>query len=174
MEKFNPPTIKQISRDNAMRRIDALLPETIKSLFKKEYCFSDKMICLTKEIIGKGEIEFRGENFYFIPTHINLLMRTGEDKATEEYGIIDAETANGEFEIRAYGKPIMDRNNSLEMFRHDIKREPEIDFPLIEISSPKWLEPNKEAHFVMKIILPDASMKRNFKLVMFGQIVIPY
>lgn len=176
------------SRDEALRRIDALPARIISALQAKALQLVDTVAYISRAaaavseirmlqkadtaVSGTGNISFQqfDTDNYFICTALQLKSGVNATLASTAYGQIPSVVSNGDFEFKANGKYMMPKDTSCEIFATDNLQE---KTGYHKLANPKWLEPKVDVIFDIKWTTATAA-NTNLKLVMYGSTIIPY
>ncbi len=176
------------SRDEALRRIDALPKRIVDALASKALQLVDSAWYVSKvanavtsiemflkadtAVHGTGNVSFSqlDTDNYFLATALQLKSGVNATLASTSYGEIPSVVANGDFEFKANGKYMMPKDTSAELFS-DLGNEKPLGYH--KLANPKWLEPKVDVIFNLQWTTATAA-NTNLKLVMYGCTIIPY
>ncbi len=181
--------LEATSRDEALRRIDAL-PAAIKAgLMAKRLQIADAAFYFYKaggaqsslRMIGTDDDKAVGvtnvsdakldKDYYFLPVWLQVLSGNNATLSDTAFGLPVDAILNGDFEWKANGKYLMPKDTSARIF--DTASRTNVIIGSHKVNNPKWIEPQVEMQFDIRAsqALP---ANENVALVIHGAVVIPY
>ncbi len=184
-----PSGLTATSRDEALRRFDALPHEIQKGLLAKRLQLSDVVFYVSKAVgvanevrmflntdtkaPGVGNVAFQKleKDNYFLPVGIQLLGGVNAILPATTFGLITPAVANGDFEFKANGKYLMPKDTSARIFDTANMNNQLVGYS--RINNPKWIEPQVDIIFDIRFGA-QAIANTNLQLALHGVVVLPY